>query len=324
MRLEQIYSLIKGKLADSERLIREELASDIPIVREMGVYITESGGKRIRPALLCLCAGACGYSGDKDVRYGVVFEFVHTATLIHDDIIDNSDLRRGRIVLNRTFGTTLSILFGDLLFNNAMRLALRDDDFRIVRLICEATDKMIGGEIIQSRRNFNADLTMADYLDLIQRKTAWIFASAARAAAILADGGDDIEKEMFSYGMNLGMAFQLIDDYFDYASSEKQLGKPVASDLREGKITHPLLVLQEMDGGSTREIVREAFARQRVDNAESAEIINRLRLSGALERTKEEARAYARRAIDNLGLLPESRYTQALRRLPDLLVEREK
>ena len=324
MQLETIYSLIKDKIKATERLMREELRSDVPVIHRMGTYITQSGGKRIRPAVLCLSAKSCGYEGDKDVRFGVVFEFVHTATLIHDDIIDNSDLRRGRRVMNKKFGTTLSILFGDYLFNVAMEMALRDDDFRIVRLINKATDKMIQGEIIQSERNYSADLSLDDYMDLIERKTAYVFASAAQAAPILAGSGTKVEEEFFEYGMNLGIAFQLIDDYFDYASTEEKLGKPVGSDLREGKITYPILTLLERSGKKPREVVKRCFDTRSVREEDLQYLLTEMRECGALEATKESALQYASKAAKSLTLLEDSAYLDALRELPVFVVERNK
>jgi octaprenyl-diphosphate synthase len=290
----------------------------------MGRHITEGGGKRIRPALLYLAAAACGFEGEKDVRYGVVFEFVHTATLIHDDIIDHAETRRGRPVLNSLYGTTLAILFGDHLFNSAMEMAIRDDDFRVVRLINQATARMIEGEIIQAKRNFFADLTIDNYMELIRRKTAYVFAAAAQSAAVLAEAGEEVEKEFFNYGLHLGYAFQLIDDYFDYAATEKQLGKPVGADLQEGKLTYPTLMLLQHDEARFRPIILNAFERQKVLPEEMDTVLKGLRSTGALEETKNMAMSHAERAIEHLTLLGPSPYLDALRQLPRFVVERQK
>lgn len=324
MRIENIYDLVKDKIAKVEEKIQEELKNDVPVITRMGNHIIKSGGKRIRPALLCLAARACGYQGDRDINYGVVFEFVHTATLIHDDIIDHADLRRGKTVLNKIFGTNLSILFGDHLYNSAMRLAIKYDDFRIVKLINLATDKMITGEIIQSERNFKPEISMAEYIDLIERKTAYVFASCSQAAPILAESGEEAEKGFFNYGMNLGIAFQLIDDYFDYASSEKKLGKPVGSDLREGKITYPMLKLIENDGSRISSIIKKSFKNQMVEESDMDFLVSRMKESGALEETRQEALRYARSAVDSLKFLEPSSYKEALEALPLYVVERNK
>lgn len=324
MRIEEIYKLVKDKIGAIENKIQAELKTDYPIITKMGNHIVKSGGKRIRPALLCLAARACGYSGDRDINYGVVFEFVHTSTLIHDDIIDHSDLRRGKTVLNKVFGTNMSILFGDHLYNSAMRLAIKYNDFRIVRLINVATDKMITGEILQSERNYKPELSMQEYMDLIERKTAYVFASCAQAAPILAESGKAIEQEFFNYGMNLGIAFQLIDDYFDYASSEKKLGKPVGSDLREGKLTFPILRLIEKEGSKISRIVKSSFKNKLVEETDMTFLIRRLNESGSLEETRLEALKYAKAAVDSLKSVEDSPYRKALEELPVFVVERNK
>ena len=324
MRIEDIYKLVKDKIERVEDKIQEELKNEAPIITRMGNHIVKSGGKRIRPALLCLAARACGYEGEKDINYGVVFEYVHTATLIHDDIIDHADLRRGKTVLNKKFGTNLSILFGDHLYNSAMRLAIKYDDFRIVRLINVATDRMITGEILQSERNFKPDLSMDEYMDLIQRKTAYVFASCSAAGPILAEMGEEAEKNFFDYGMNLGIAFQLIDDYFDYASTEKKLGKPVGSDLREGKITHPMLQLLEKEEKSIKPIIRKSFKDMEVSDDDMEFLVTHLKESGALEGTRQEALRYANAAIDSIKSLAPSRYKDAMEALPLYVVERNK
>lgn len=324
MQPDKIYALIKGKIKDTERLIAQQMESDVAVITRMGNHLVESGGKRIRPALLQLCAAACGYEGNKDVRYGMVFEFVHTATLIHDDIIDNAELRRGKQVIHRKYGTTLSILFGDYVYNSAMAMALRDDDFRIVRLICEATAKMIEGEIIQAERNYSIDLSLGDYLDLISRKTAYLFSSCAQAGAILSEAGVDVEKELRNYGLNLGIAFQLIDDYFDYASSSKKLGKPVGSDLQEGKITFPVLLLIERTGSKALDVVKDAFSRKSVTESEMAFLLASMKECNALQDTRKEAKEYAQKAIDSLTMFKSSPYLDALKALPEFVVERNK
>ncbi|HUX07659.1 MAG TPA: polyprenyl synthetase family protein [Acidobacteriota bacterium] len=324
MRPEKIFALIKDKLTQTEKEISSELVSDIPVVREMGAYITESGGKRIRPALLSLSGLACGYRGNKDIRYGVVFEFVHTATLIHDDIIDEAELRRGRRVMHDIYGTTISILFGDYLYNTAMEMALRDDDLRVIRLICRATNRMIEGEIVQEKRNYIVELSIDDYMDLITRKTADLFSSCALAGAILADAGEEVETAMAGYGLNLGIAFQIIDDYFDYSATRERIGKPVGSDLNEGKITYPLLVLFERAGREAIEIVEGAFARRNVNGGELQRLIEMMREHKALEETIEVARLYAEKARESLEPLPPSEYRDALFELPRYVVERTK
>jgi octaprenyl-diphosphate synthase len=324
MKPDRIYSLIKDELAIAEERIAAELNSEITIIREMGVYITKSGGKRIRPALLSLCARACGYKGDKDTRYGVVFEFVHTATLIHDDIIDNAELRRGRKVMHDLYGTTISILFGDWLYNTAMEMALRDDDLRIIRLICRATNRMIEGEIIQEKRNYKIETSLADYMDLITRKTADLFSSCALTGAILAGADIEIENAMADYGLSLGIAFQLIDDYFDYSATSKRIGKPVGGDLSEGKITYPLLLLLERTGEKAHKLVESVFARRKASEGELQRLIGLMVEHSALEDTVSEARVFAEKARASIESLAASEFKEALLELPNYVVERSK
>lgn len=324
MRPDHIYSLVKNKIESIEKEIRRAFSSEVPVVAQMGSYVTESGGKRIRPVLLCLSAASCGYEGGKDVRYGVVYEFVHTATLIHDDIIDEAELRRGRPVLHHRYGTTLSILFGDLLYNKAMNLALRDDDLKIIRLISGATARMIEGEIVQSERNFSVDLSLADYMDLIQRKTADLFACCAQTGAILAEADESVEMALKEYGFNLGLAFQLIDDYFDYASDQRQIGKPVGNDLKEGKVTYPLLVLFSRTGSRAVDMVAESFRERNVSPDMLSGILDLMREHNALEATVEAAKGFADKAREIAGIIPDSPYRQALEELPRFVVERTK
>lgn len=323
MSLREIYSSIENKVRDVENLLEKELAGDLSIVEEMGRHVFEGGGKRIRPALLCLAARALGYEGNKDVRYGAVFELVHTATLVHDDIIDKAQTRRGRQVLNREYGTTISILFGDYLYNKAMEMAIRDDDFRIVRLINQATEKMIGGEVLQHFRNFSPDQTLEEYLDLIERKTAWVFAACGKSAAMLAGADEDVSERMFEYGKNLGMAFQVIDDYFDYAAKEETLGKPVGGDLREGKITYPVLRFLHYHP-EQKTVIAAAFEEKEISAGGMEDLIRLMNKCGALEETRAEARQYAARAVELLEPLQRSSAFKALRKLPEYIISREK
>jgi octaprenyl-diphosphate synthase len=323
MRPDKIYSLVKDRIGLVEDEIHNVLACDVAIVSEMGAHITESGGKRIRPALLSLCAAACGYKGDKDVRYGVVYELVHTATLIHDDIIDNAELRRGKTVMHKRFGTTLSILFGDLLYNSAMDLALRDDDLRIIRLICRATTKMIEGEIIQSERNYSVRLDMEEYLDIVRRKTAHLFSACALTGAILAGTGEPTEKALADYGLNLGVAFQIVDDYLDYTSTREVLGKPTCGDLIEGKVTYPLLLLLTKSREAV-ELVKQVFIRRTASKDELNTLLEMMSALEVLEDTLDAAKEYAETALEAVSILPASRFSEALNKLPDYVIERRK
>ena len=246
-RLLRALAPIEAKLKEVETVLTDRTRSGIPTIALIGDYLVEGGGKRIRPALLLLGAHMLGYEGDRDVRYGAMIEFIHTATLVHDDIIDDAETRRGRTSVNRRWGNELTVLFGDYLYMKSMEIALEEGDLRVLRVLSDVTLRMTEGEIIGAERRGLLDLTLEGYLDIVRRKTALLFAGACKIPSYLvADAfGESSEtwgERLWEYGLSLGIAFQLQDDLLDYTANEADLGKPVLSDLKEGKLTLPLIL----------------------------------------------------------------------------------
>jgi len=315
-----VLELVAEPLARVEDEVRRNLDSDVPIIAEIGRYVSASGGKRIRPALVLLASRACQYEGEKDVLYASVFEFIHTATLVHDDVIDGAELRRGQASINARWGNTLTVLFGDYLYIRSLKMALQGEDLRILGLLADITLKMIEGELMQNHTIGRVDVTEQEYLDIVTRKTACLFSGCCRTGAFLTSR-DEWLPAMDAFGLALGVAFQLVDDLLDFTSDEAILGKPVASDLREGKLTLPVIDLLSRRP-SLEPTVRRIV--QQPDDSEAAygELLQGLQNEGCIDRVRARAHAEARRAREALGLLPPSIYREALFALPDLLVAR--
>ncbi len=316
-----VLALVSEPLADVEREFRKNLRSDVAVIREIGRYIAESGGKRIRPGLLLLASRACGYEGRLDILYGSVFEFIHTATLVHDDVIDEADFRRGRRSVNSRWGNTLTILMGDYLYIRSLSMALTGEDLRILGLMSDITLKMIEGELLQTHATGRLDLTEAEYLEIVTRKTACLFSGCCEAAALLVRR-EDWRVPLRTYGLAIGVAYQLVDDLLDFTSDREVLGKPVASDLREGKLTLPVIDLLARRP-DLEETVRRIVERPDDSDAAYAVLQAGLQEEGCLARAHRRALAQADRAREAAGILPPSVYRDALLSLPDLLVSRK-
>lgn len=317
-------ALVGAKLALVQDEFRRNLRSEFPPIDGAGSYVSEGGGKLVRPTLVLLTSGLLGYKGDLDVLMGAVFEFIHTATLVHDDIIDEAETRRGRPSANRVLGNETTVLFGDYLYIRSMNMALRAGKLRLIEILAEATERMIEGEIIGADLRGRSDVTPAQHLAIVERKTAWLFSACCRVSAVLAGAERAREEALAEYGMALGVAFQLVDDLLDLTSDEARLGKPVASDLREGRMTLPWIDLFE--GGTERDrvligrIVKgESFSRAEFDGLRAA-----LDAHGSIERTRALARERAERARRLLDSFPPSPYREWLRLLPDLILERDR
>ncbi|MDE3181304.1 MAG: polyprenyl synthetase family protein, partial [Acidobacteriota bacterium] len=239
----EIFDLVKADLAEVEKEFRLQSVSSVRPITEIGQYLQYSGGKRLRPALVLLSSRLSGYFGSDAIRLGAVVELIHTATLVHDDVIDEAETRRGRASTNSRWGNHTSVLAGDWLYMQAFSIALGWRKFRILDLLISLTREMVEGELLQLNQLKQIDLTETDYLELCDRKTAFMFSACLRLGSMLADSTEALEMKLGSYGTNLGLAFQIIDDLLDYTSSEEALGKPTGSDLREGKITLPLIYL---------------------------------------------------------------------------------
>jgi octaprenyl-diphosphate synthase len=321
--LPEIMLLVGDKLEQVEAECRRHLRSEVGVIDELGRYIAEGGGKRVRPILLLLSAQLCGYKGDRDVMFASVFEFIHTATLVHDDVIDEADLRRGRGSLNARWGNGLTVLLGDYLYIKSMNMALAADDLEIIKILAEITLKMIEGELIADRRRSDIDIGETEHLEIIRRKTAFLFSGCGRVAGVLTKASPERVKALAEYGMNLGMAFQIVDDLLDFTASESVLGKPVASDLKEGKLTLPLIYLLEQGDPRARAMVQTVLAERDFRTVQRQEIISLVRQARTLERTRELAVTYARRAQAALQVFTRSPARDALMALPDFVLFRE-
>jgi octaprenyl-diphosphate synthase len=297
-------------MREVDAVIQRRLASDVALINQIGHYIISAGGKRIRPMLVLLFAKALGFDGPERFELAATVEFIHTATLLHDDVVDESDLRRGRQTANAMFGNAASVLVGDFVYSRAFQMMVSVNRMRVLEVLADATNVIAEGEVLQLMNMHDPDIAVEDYLRVIRYKTAKLFEASARLGAVLADAPHDVEEACADYGRSLGTAFQLIDDLLDYEGSTAQLGKNVGDDLREGKPTLPLLVAMERGTPQERELIRHAIEHGEV--AKLAEIVEIVRRTGAIEATRDAAREQANKARDSLLLVPESMYREAL------------
>ncbi|HTU36002.1 MAG TPA: polyprenyl synthetase family protein [Candidatus Acidoferrum sp.] len=318
-----IFDLVREDLALVEREIAAQSGVAIEPVAEISNYLLEGGGKRLRPALLLLSSGAAGYRGESAIRLGAVVELIHSATLVHDDVIDGAHTRRGRPSTNARWGNHMSVLAGDWLYMQSFEMALRERNFTILDILIDLTQNMVEGELLQLARLGQIDLTEAEAMDLSYRKTACLFSGCARLGAVLGRQPKEIEEAMAEYGRNAGLAFQLVDDLLDFTASHEQLGKPVLSDLKEGKVTLPLIFALENDGASGRQLVATVLEERGFRTVRAEDIASLVRTTGALDRAGELARDHAERAKAALEGLPDTEYRRALLAVPDFILERQ-
>ncbi len=306
-RLLKAYDLISDKLARVEEELLLHFRSPIPTIDRIGNYLASGGGKRIRPALLLLSARLLEYEeGDRDVRYAAVVEFIHTATLVHDDIIDEASLRRGRTSANARWGNNLTVLFGDYLYTKSMGIALDEGDLTILKVLSDTTLSMIEGEIIAIEKTGDIHVTREEAFDIIRRKTADLFSAACRLPAHFAPRGDLLAAERLGqFGRCLGVAFQLIDDLLDYTGTEEATGKPVLNDLREGKLTIPLLLALPRASAAEREKVASVLRDREFKNVAPSEILSIVERYNGIGETRALARDYAGAARVALGSFPD-------------------
>ncbi|MDQ4121230.1 MAG: polyprenyl synthetase family protein [Acidobacteriota bacterium] len=321
----RVFSLISGELALVEQEFERQARSNVQVVTYLGDYLRQSGGKRVRPALNILSNYAVGGDGSKPsaIRMATVMEFLHTATLVHDDIIDNADTRRNRPSVNARFGNQTAVLMGDWLYMSAFETSLQERSLEILDILTRLTRKMTEGELIQLTMLGRTDISEREYFDVLQRKTAFLFSACCEIGAILGGADERQQIALRDFGMNLGTAFQLADDLLDFTADESVLGKAAGADLLEGKLTLPLILLlkdnpkwrasleQVMHDGDYRRVSRE-------------NLLKELETGGALEATKRRAHFYATEARQNLDVLPESKYLNALTEIAAYIVERQK
>jgi octaprenyl-diphosphate synthase len=316
----QVRDLAATDMQRVDALIRHRLSSDVVLINQIADHIIAGGGKRLRPMLHTLAAGAAGYTGEQHVKLAAVIEFIHTSTLLHDDVVDESDLRRGRKTANALWGNAASVLVGDFLYSRSFQLMVELDDMRIMRILADTTNTIAEGEVLQLLNIGNADVSEAAYLAVIERKTAVLFAAATELGGILGGLPQAQVDALRRYGMELGYAFQIADDLLDYVSSPEALGKNIGDDLAEGKPTLPVIYALEQASPDQVQSLRHAIEHGGLDSLDR--IIASIRDSGALERTRERAFAHAQAARDALAALPASDYRDALATLADYSVQR--
>jgi octaprenyl-diphosphate synthase len=321
--LKEIVSLVEEDLARVEVLFAEQFRSDVALVAEIGRYVQDGGGKRIRPALLLLGCGLCGYRGERATVLASVVEFIHTATLLHDDIIDQATVRRGRRSVNSRWGNDITVLLGDFLYTKAMSTALSRDNLRILRLLSDVTLRMIEGQLLEIERNGDLKVSDAAHLDIMRRKTADLFSACMRIGAVLGEVGEEREAALASYGLNLGICFQMVDDLLDFTADEKVLGKPTANDLREGKLTLPVIFLLRRAGRAGADMVSTVLADRGFERVMREDLVALARDHGALDEARALAERYAAQARQDLSAFGPSRYRDALMALPDFILARD-
>ncbi|MBT8445212.1 MAG: octaprenyl diphosphate synthase [Gammaproteobacteria bacterium] len=315
---------IRGQLGDDWAAVNVEIShqlhSDVALVNSVSQYIINSGGKRLRPLLVLLAARACGYGGDQHIRAAAIIEFIHTATLLHDDVVDASDLRRGQDTANSVFGNEASVLVGDFLYSRSFQLMVEIGQMRIMDVLADATNTIAEGEVLQLMNCRNPDTTEEQYLEVIYRKTAKLFEAGVLIGSILANQTRAIDDAFIEYGRQLGTAFQLVDDALDYDADNEQLGKNIGDDLAEGKPTLPLINALGRCTPKQQLAIRTAIEHGGRDDIEA--IIEAVQSSGAIAYTMQKARAATERAIEALARVPDSVYKDSLIRLADFAVER--
>jgi octaprenyl-diphosphate synthase len=320
MPISAIQEFVAGDMRAVDAVIRIRLASDVALVRQVAEYIVNSGGKRLRPALVILCAGAFGYQGSHHHQLAAVVEFIHTATLLHDDVVDASELRRGRPTANALFGNAASVLVGDFVYSRAFQMMVEVESMRVMRVLADATNVIAEGEVLQLMNCHNPDTDEHNYLQVIRYKTAKLFEAAARLGAILGGATPGQEQAVASYGMHLGTAFQLIDDVLDYSGDNHATGKNVGDDLAEGKPTLPLIYA--IRHGSTAEaaLIRKAIEAGGLSELE--QVVAAIHRTGALDYTRRQAGAEVRTASAALAALPNSKQRDYLLQLAEFAVTR--
>jgi len=312
--------LMAADMRQVDDVIRQRLSSEVAMIDQIANYIISAGGKRIRPMLVLLFSSALGFEGRERFDLAATVEFIHTATLLHDDVVDESALRRGRQTANALFGNAASVLVGDFIYSRAFQMMVSVNRMRVLEVLADATNVIAEGEVLQLMNMHDPDLAVDDYLRVIRYKTAKLFEASARVGAVLANAGPAIEESCADYGRSLGTAFQLVDDLLDYEGATEQLGKNVGDDLREGKPTLPLLIAMARGSSAERELIRHAIEHGEV--ARLPEIVAIVRQSGALDATRDAARAEATKAQHSLSVLPPSAHREALLELCARSVER--
>jgi octaprenyl-diphosphate synthase len=319
----EILDLVRDDLAKVEREINLESVASVEAVTAIGQYLHSGGGKRLRPILVLLSARLVGPVTEGAVRLAAVVELIHTATLVHDDVIDIAKTRRGRPSTNVIWGNHTSVLAGDWLYMQAFQAALKQRNFHVLDLLISLTQAMVEGELLQLERIGRADVSEADYMELVDRKTAALFSACARLGSFVAGADEEKEMRLGEFAWNLGMAFQLVDDVLDFTSAEKVLGKPVGNDLREGKVTLPLIYALQGASADERALVEGVLADGNYESVPFIEILKLLERHNAIDRAMERAQSFTDRARELIGMFPDSAYQRALLAVTELVTDRD-
>ncbi len=321
--VKEVFDLLRDDLAAIEAEFERDTVSSVPAITDIGAYLRAGGGKRIRPALLLLSAKLLGYNGPGAVRLGVVVEIVHTATLVHDDIIDEAEIRRGRPSANTSWGNSRCVLAGDWLYMQAFKIALQERKLKVLDVLIDLTQQMVEGELLQMEK-LGKCITQQEHFDLIFRKTACLFATSMRLGAILGGASEEEERRLEEYGRNLGMAFQIVDDVLDLTASEEILGKPVASDLREGKVTMAVIHALERCTPEERGLIEMVLQERAFQSVTHSQILELLQRYGSIDAAHSRAAEYSEAARKAICTFQDSEIKRALLWVPEFVVEREK
>lgn len=318
--IQSIYSLIEEDMAAVDSMIQSRLQSEVVLINQLGHYIINSGGKRLRPALAILCARACGYQDDQHINLATIIEFIHTATLLHDDVVDGSKLRRGQETANSLWGNEASVLVGDFLYTRSFEMMVEMDSMRLMQILSHTTNIIAEGEVLQLLNCHDADTSEENYLEVIHHKTAKLFEAAGLLGAVISQSNSEIEQAMANYAMHLGSAFQLVDDLLDYSASSETIGKNIGDDLAEGKATLPLIYAMRHGDAQQAQIIREAIEQGQRNKIE--DIIAIIEQTGAINYTSQAAQNEVNQAKKALSIIADSEYKQALIGLAEFSINR--
>jgi len=322
--MESVLALIGDDLKSVERQFKKDLDSNVPLIRKVGEYVLSSGGKRIRPALLLLAARLMNYTGERHIPLASVVEFIHTATLLHDDVVDSANMRRGLASANTLWGNEASVLVGDFLFSKSFSLMVANGDLNILRVLANATTQIAEGEVLQLICTSDVDITEERYIEVVVCKTAVLLAAACQAGAILGNASPEQETALAAFGMDLGIAFQLMDDTLDYVADEKEFGKNIGHDLEEGKITLPLIEALRHCSDEERAAVGEIVVKEEFERSDFDQVFEIVSRFGGINYTTDKARHYIASAKSHLEIFDDSPLRSALFKLADYVVTRER
>jgi octaprenyl-diphosphate synthase len=321
--LNGVYNQIQEDLGRVEESLKIFSSSPNRLISEIGTYLFQKKGKRIRPALLILCSKLLSYRGEEHIEMAALVEFIHTASLIHDDIIDKADLRRGRDSVHARWGPNISVLLGDYLYIKTIGMSQESSHPEVLRILTDVTARMIDGELTEYQMSGNLETAEKDYMNIIGKKTASLFSAACQIGAVLSRATREEENRLVDYGRNLGLAFQVTDDLLDFQGDANQLGKPVLSDLSEGRITLPLIYALRSDGSENRGRLRTLLERKKLDGRAKKEILDIIKAEGALDYGHRKAEEFSRRAREVVSGFPESTYRDALSLLAEFILSRD-